>query len=239
MWAAHLCPPRPELRQEREHAGLVEQLLSPALPEAVGVHGAPVWELLLGSGGQPKREQAPATPPPPGEPAPQPWAPGEARWLWPPPPLPSRVLCTGERPQHARGKHRRQRRGAAGIQGRSEQGPLKDGCLGEAETVPRPSRGVPRNPLPWVLGGRGAPGEPAWRQAGTWLFCPLFTPTLEEASTSGEAAVHLHVRRQHSPHTHRPQQHPYPCSPRPWASGAHSGWALRGRLPKPGQRSLR
>lgn len=72
MWAAHLCPPRPELRQEREHAGLVEQLLSPALPEAVGVHGAPVWELLLGSGGQPKREQAPATPPPPGSPHPSP-----------------------------------------------------------------------------------------------------------------------------------------------------------------------
>lgn len=105
--------------------------------------------------------------------------------------------------------------------------------------MPRPSGGVPRNPPPWVLGGSGAPGEPAWRQAGTWLFCPLFTRSLEEPSTSGEAAVRLHVRRQHSPHIHRLRQHPYPCSPKPWASGAHSGWVLRGRLPKPRQRSLK
>lgn len=134
--------------------------------------------------------QPSALPPPPGTRTPAP-APGGGRAARAAPP--SRVLCAGERLQHTRGKHRRQRRGAAGIQGGSEQGPLKDGRLVEAETVPRPSRGAPWIPPPWVLEGSRAPGGQVGRgRVGT---SPHFTPTLAEPSTSGEATAHLQVRQ--------------------------------------------
>lgn len=63
-WGQHAHPLllcRSELRQERQHAGLVEQLLSPSLPEAVRVHDLSVWELHLGPSRPPACKHVPST----------------------------------------------------------------------------------------------------------------------------------------------------------------------------------